>query len=131
VTIWLSKSRRNETVKYYFSTNHDYAVIHEVSAYQLARCIDDLKRYGYKSAAATMERLRDDAKARSKTDVVLRPDPVTASEAKALSIAASATHDIGNVLTGLGEREGLFLQWAQGRNGLKLKRCCSECKRPL
>jgi hypothetical protein len=118
-------------MKYYFSTNHDYAVIHEVSAFQLARCIDDLKRYGYKSAAATMERLRDDAKARANSDVVLRPDPVTASEAKALSVAASATHDTTNVLAGLGNREGLFLQWAQGRNGLKLKRCCSECKRPL
>lgn len=118
-------------MKYYFSTIHDYAVIHEISAYQLARCIADLKRYGYKSAAATMERLRDDAKARANTDVVLRPDPVTADEAKALSIAASATHDTTEVLSGLGERKGLFLQWAQGRIGLKLKRCCSECKRPL
>lgn len=118
-------------MKYYLSTIHDYTVIHEVSSFQLARCIIELKRYGYKAAAATMERLRDDAKARSKTDVVLRPDPVTASEAKALAVAAGASHDIGNVLTGLGEREGLFLQWAQGRNGLKLKRCCSECKRPL
>lgn len=118
-------------MKYYFSTMHDYRVIHEVSAFQLARCIIELKRYGYKAAAATMERLREDAKARAKPGVESRPNAVTASEAKALSVAAGATHDIGNVLTGLGDREGLFLQWAQGRNGLKLKRCCSECKRPL
>lgn len=118
-------------MKYYFSTMHNYEVQHEVSAFQLARCIADMKRYGYKTAAVVMERLRDDAQARAKTEVVLRPEPVTASESKALRVAAGATHDIGNVLTGIAGLEGLFLQWAQGRNGLKLKRCCSECKRPL
>lgn len=118
-------------MKYYFSTIHDYRVIHEVSAYQLARCIDDLNRYGYRAAAETLIRLRDDAKARAKPGVDSRPSIVTCHETKALAVAAGATHDIGNVLTGLGDREGLFLQWAQGRNGLKLKRCCSECKRPL
>lgn len=118
-------------MKYYFSLMHDYTVVHEVSAYQLARCINDLHRYGYKVAADAVLRLREDAKARAHPGVETRPVAVTASETRALRIAAGATHDIGNVLTGVAGLEGLFLQWAQGRNGLKLKRCCSECRRPL
>ncbi len=118
-------------MKYYFSTMHDYEVQHEVSAYQLARCINDLNRYGYKLAAEALLRLREDAKRRAYPGVDARPEPVTASESKALRVAAGATHDTGKVLTGVAGLEGLFLQWAQGRNGLKLKRCCSECKRPL
>lgn len=118
-------------MKYYFCATHDYTVVAEVSASQLANCIADLKRFGYKNAAVIMERLREDAKARAKSESDSRPVPLDVCEAVALAVAANATRDTAAVLSGLGERKGLFLQWAQGRNGLKLKRCCSECKRPL